>query len=82
MRRAGRGPVPVVLLGVALLSLTVADTGFAYLTQQGTSYSGMPIDAGWFAGYALIAAAAALRPAGEAAEAGETWLDRGQALLP
>jgi diguanylate cyclase len=85
--RSRRGPVPVVLLGVALLSLTVADTGFAYLTQQGTYYSGMPVDAGWFAGYALIAAAA-LRPAGEAAEAteaagsGASWLDRGQALLP
>jgi diguanylate cyclase (GGDEF)-like protein len=82
--KSRRGPVPVVLLGVALLSLTVADTGFAYLTQQGTYYSGMPVDAGWFAGYALIAAAA-LRPAGaaaEATEAGASWVDRGQALLP
>jgi diguanylate cyclase len=82
--RSRRGPVPVVLLGVALTSLTVADTGFAYLTQQGTYYSGMPVDAGWFAGYALIAAAA-LRPAGEATDAtaaGVTWVDRAQALLP
>jgi diguanylate cyclase (GGDEF)-like protein len=44
----------------------------------------MPVDAGWFAGYVLIAAAA-LRPAREAteeAEAGASWVDRGQALLP
>jgi diguanylate cyclase (GGDEF)-like protein len=79
--RSRRGQVPVVLLGAALLSLTVADTGFAYLTQQGTYYSGMPVDAGWFAGYALIAAAAQ-RPPGKATEADQTWVDRGQALLP
>jgi diguanylate cyclase len=79
--KSRRGPAPVVLLGVALLCLTVADTGFAYLTQQGTYYSGMPVDAGWFAAYALIAAAA-LRPAGEGTEAGATWVDRGQTLLP
>jgi diguanylate cyclase len=79
--KSRRGPVPVVLLGVALLSLTVADTGFAYLTQQGSYFSGMPVDAGWFAGYVLIAAAA-MRPPGEAAEADETRMGRGQALLP
>jgi diguanylate cyclase len=57
-----RGPVPLGLLGGALLCLTVADTGFAYFTQTGAYHTGFVTDVGWFAGYLLVAAAA-LRPA-------------------
>jgi GGDEF domain-containing protein len=32
----------------------VADTSFAYLTQEGTYATGAPSDVGWFAGYLLI----------------------------
>jgi hypothetical protein len=55
------GGVPVLLLGAGLLSLAVADTSFAYLTQEGTYATGAPSDVGWFAGYLLIAAAARRR---------------------
>jgi len=75
------GGAPVLLLGAGLLSLAVADTGFAYLTQEGTYRTGAPTDVGWFAGYLLVAAAA-WRPAA----AGITWVGRRpgrfQVLLP
>jgi diguanylate cyclase (GGDEF)-like protein len=75
------GGVPVLLLGAGLLSLAVADTSFAYLTQEGTYATGAPSDVGWFAGYLLIAAAAR-RPAA----VGITWVGRRpgrlQVLLP
>jgi hypothetical protein len=75
------GGAPVLLLGAGLLSLTVADTGFAYLTQEGTYSTGALSDVGWFAGYLLVAAAAS-RPAA----AGITWVGRRpgrlQILLP
>ena len=56
------GGAPVLLLGAGLLSLAVADTSFAYLTQQGTYETGAPSDVGWFAGYLLVAAAAQRPP--------------------
>jgi diguanylate cyclase (GGDEF)-like protein len=62
--RARAGGAPVLLLGAGLLSLAVADTGFAYLTQQGTYRTGVPFDVGWFAGYLLVAAAARRPPSG------------------
>jgi diguanylate cyclase (GGDEF)-like protein len=75
------GGAPVLLLGAGLLGLAVADTSFAYLTQEGTYATGAPSDVGWFAGYLLIAAAA-LRPAA----VGITWVGRRpgrlQVLLP
>jgi hypothetical protein len=59
----------------------MADTSFAYLTQEGTYSTGALSDVGWFAGYLLVAAAAR-RPAA----AGITWVGRRpgrlQILLP
>jgi diguanylate cyclase (GGDEF)-like protein len=75
------GGAPVLLLAAGLLSLAVADSGFAYLTQEGAYRTGVPSDAGWFAGYLLVAVAAR-RPAA----AGITWVGRRrgrfQILLP
>jgi len=75
------GGAPVLLLGAGLLSLAVADTGFAYLTQEGTYQTGAATDVGWFLGYLLVAAAAC-RPAA----VGTTWVGRRpgrlQLLLP
>jgi diguanylate cyclase len=75
------GGAPVLLLGAGLLSLAVADTGFAYLTQEGVYRTGSPTDVGWFAGYLLVAAAA-WRPGA----VGITWVGRRpgrfQVLLP
>jgi diguanylate cyclase len=65
------GGAPVLLLGAGLLALAVADTGFAYLTQQGTYRTGSPTDVGWFLGYLLVAVAAR-RPAA----VGITWVGR------
>jgi hypothetical protein len=71
MARIRVGGAPVLLLGAGLLSLAVADTGFAYLTQEGVYRTGAPTDVGWFAGYLLVAAAA-WRPAA----VGITWVER------
>src|SRR5215216_802827 len=75
------GGAPVLLPGAGLLGLAVADTGFAYLTQEGTYRTGVPTDVGWFLGYLLVAAAAR-RPAA----VGITWVGRRpgqvQILLP
>jgi hypothetical protein len=65
------GGAPVLPLGAGLLGLAVADTGFAYLTQEGTYRTGAPADVGWFLGYLLIAAAAR-RPAA----VGIAWVRR------
>ncbi len=75
-RRAG----PAALLAPALLSLTVADMSFAYLTQVGTYRSGSPTDVGWVAGYLLIGLAA-LRPSVTSAVP-RPHLDRGRVVLP
>ncbi len=46
------------LVAVGLAALCVADSGFAYLTAIGRYATGSPVDAGWFGGFLLIAAAA------------------------
>ncbi|HZQ83901.1 MAG TPA: GGDEF domain-containing protein [Acidimicrobiales bacterium] len=51
-----------VLVGTALLAMAVADSAFAYLTNQSTFDIGNGLDAGWVVGYLLIAVAA-LHPA-------------------
>jgi diguanylate cyclase (GGDEF)-like protein len=56
------------LLAAGLAALCVADSGFAYLTAAGTYVSGSPVDAGWFGGFLMIAAAAWLSPSAVAAE--------------
>ena len=58
-RQTGRKvPVPLLLVGLGLVSLSVADSGFTYQTAIGTYFSGAPIDTGWFAGFLLILLAA------------------------
>jgi diguanylate cyclase (GGDEF)-like protein len=51
--RAGLG-----LLAAGMVSLCVADSGFAYLTSVGRYATGSPVDAGWIGGFLLIAVAA------------------------
>jgi diguanylate cyclase (GGDEF)-like protein len=55
------------LLAAGLGFLCVSDSGFAYLTAIGKYATGSPVDAGWFAGFLLIAAAAYLAGAQPAA---------------
>jgi diguanylate cyclase (GGDEF)-like protein len=43
------------LLGTGMLALAVADSGFAYLSQNDAYASGNLIDSAWVAGFALIA---------------------------
>jgi diguanylate cyclase (GGDEF)-like protein/PAS domain S-box-containing protein len=77
----------LVILCLGLLSFSVGDTGFAYLTLQGTYASGQLIDLGWFAGWALLAVAA-LQPVGISSEfsAGElrrrAWLSLSAPYVP
>ena len=54
----------LLLLGVGLVSMAVADSGFAYLTATGHYQTGDPIDAGWIAAFLLIMIAAATAPRG------------------
>jgi diguanylate cyclase (GGDEF)-like protein/PAS domain S-box-containing protein len=46
------------LIGLGLVAIAVADSGFVYLTGQASYASGSIIDIGWFAGFAVIFAAA------------------------
>lgn len=55
--RGGRTP-SFVLLASSLVAFLVADVGYAFMTIQGTYYSGAWIDAGWLISYALFGAAA------------------------
>jgi diguanylate cyclase (GGDEF)-like protein len=48
----------LAVLAAGLASLCMADSGFAYLTATGRYHTGSLVDAGWFAGFLLIAAAA------------------------
>jgi diguanylate cyclase (GGDEF)-like protein/PAS domain S-box-containing protein len=50
--------VPLLLLAGGLLANLLADSGFAYMTTSNTYGTGNPVDAGWLAGYLLIAIAA------------------------
>ncbi len=72
------------LLAAGLASLCIADSGFAYLTALGKYATGSPVDAGWFGGFLLIAAAAcsATAPASGDDQACLTLESRGKALLP
>src|SRR3954449_7413129 len=58
-RQTGRKvPTPLLLVGIGLVSLSIADSGFTYQTAIGSYVSGAPIDTGWFAGFLLILIAA------------------------
>ncbi|MEE8600384.1 putative bifunctional diguanylate cyclase/phosphodiesterase [Euzebya tangerina] len=47
-------PVPLGLVGLALIAIGVADSGFTLMTAAGTYASGSAIDIGWCLGYVLI----------------------------
>jgi hypothetical protein len=57
-----RQRTPLTLIGVGLLALAVADSGFAYLVQSGDYNSGDLIDTAWIAGFALIVLAGLWAP--------------------
>ncbi|MDP9225432.1 MAG: GGDEF domain-containing protein, partial [Actinomycetota bacterium] len=59
--------VSALLLVAAVLGSAVADSGFLYLTNANTYYSGHPIDIAWFLGYLAFgfAARTARVPRGE-----------------
>jgi diguanylate cyclase (GGDEF)-like protein/PAS domain S-box-containing protein len=54
--RANR--LPFLLLAGGLIANLLSDSSFAYLTTMNAYGSGTPTDAGWFAGYLLVAIAA------------------------
>ena len=56
-RGAGR-PMALPLIGVGLVALAVADSGFVYLTTADAYSSGNWIDLGWGAGFCLLLLAA------------------------
>ncbi len=48
------------LLGASMFAMVVSDVAFSYTTAAGTYASGGPVDWGWWAAFALLAAAAAI----------------------
>ncbi|WP_432824280.1 putative bifunctional diguanylate cyclase/phosphodiesterase [Dactylosporangium sp. CA-092794] len=58
LRRGGRRPMSLPLVGAGLAAFTVSDSGYAYLTLIDGYGSGNVLDLGWFAGFALILLAA------------------------
>ena len=82
-RAAGqqKGRMALLLCGVAAYS--IADSAFAYLTAQGAYGSvGSVLNTGWFAGFLLIALAAAYPAAPPKAVAQQSSLDLWQLALP
>jgi diguanylate cyclase (GGDEF)-like protein/PAS domain S-box-containing protein len=75
LRRGGRRPLSLPLVGVGLAAFTVSDSGYAYLTLIDGYGSGNVLDLGWFTGFALILLAAR-RPETGPATAGEDPLTR------
>ena len=81
-RQSGRRvPMPLLLVGIGLVSLSFADSGFTYQTAVGSYYSGAPIDTGWFAGYLLILFAARAPQAINAEKESASDLQRSMGLL-
>jgi signal transduction histidine kinase/ActR/RegA family two-component response regulator len=52
------GRTPLAVVAVAMLAYAISDTAYAYVSQVGSFETGKLIDVGWFAGYALVGAAA------------------------
>jgi hypothetical protein len=52
---------PLVFLALGFGAIAVSDSSYTYLTQIGEYGSGSYIDAGWLAGYVLVAMAGAAR---------------------
>jgi signal transduction histidine kinase len=62
VRTRGRAIVQPALITVAIVSIGVADSAFAYLAGKGGYATGAWLDLGWLVGWLLLAVAA-LRPA-------------------
>ena len=74
----------LVLLSAGLVFLCLADSGFAYLVAIGKYATGSPVDAGWFGGFLLIAAAAwsALPASDDDVATGPAMESTAKAFLP
>ena len=57
MRRDGYDVRSLVLIGAGMVIFGFSDSVYAYLALDDTYQSGGPLDAGWFAGFALVLAA-------------------------
>ncbi len=57
-RSPRRGRLALLLLAAGLATIAVSDSSFAYFTATNTFNSGNVLDAGWVAGYLLVALAA------------------------
>jgi diguanylate cyclase (GGDEF)-like protein/PAS domain S-box-containing protein len=60
-RHGGAVSMPLTLVGTGIVTFTVADSGFAYLTLVEAYNSGAVIDLGWFVGFTFILLAARRR---------------------
>jgi len=78
----GQRRVPVLLVSLAMLALALADTGFAYLVQEGAYDTGSWIDAGWVGGFFLLALAALWPAPPDFETEPRDVLTTGQMLLP
>jgi diguanylate cyclase (GGDEF)-like protein len=58
-----RGQPDLLLTGLALASLTIADSAFAYLSANGSYATGTVLDSGFVAAYLLLGLAAYVAPA-------------------
>ncbi|MGI5241434.1 putative bifunctional diguanylate cyclase/phosphodiesterase [Dactylosporangium sp. CA-139066] len=58
LRRGGRRPMSLPLVGAGLVAFTVSDSGYAYLTLLDSYGSGNVLDLGWFTGFMLLLLAA------------------------
>src|SRR4051794_14046610 len=81
-RQTGRQvPMPLLLVGIGLVSLSIADSGFTYQTAVGSYFSGAPIDTGWFAGFLLILFAARAPQAAGAEQEAVRDIQRSMGLM-
>jgi diguanylate cyclase (GGDEF)-like protein len=72
----------LALIGTGLISIAVADSAFAYLTQTNAYGDGSFLDTGWVAGYLMIALAAARTLPTPASRQRSGHLSLGQIVLP
>src|SRR5207248_11659904 len=82
-RAARRRAARVLILLVGLGALAIADSAFAYQTASGAyGVHGSILDTGWFAGYLVVALAAAWPRTAVVAGADTTPVDLWQLALP
>jgi len=72
----------LTLLAAGIVSLAVADSMFAFLTQNGTYGNGNWMDTGWVAGFLIIGMAALAPGRADSAQVSETGQSSTQLALP